>query len=74
MADFEKAAFTGLERDQANIFWVRHKHMGNVELHSLIPRVELYGNRLPSRAAICSTKRVLPQPVDPFRRRDKPLV
>lgn len=45
MADFEKAAFAGLERDQANILWVRHKHMGNVELHFLIPRVELHGNR-----------------------------
>lgn len=45
MADFEKAAFAGLERDQANILWVRHVHMGNVELHFLIPRVELYGNR-----------------------------
>lgn len=45
MADFEKAAFAGLERDQANILWVRHRHMGNVELHFLIPRVELYGNR-----------------------------
>ncbi|MBO9455118.1 relaxase/mobilization nuclease domain-containing protein [Paracoccus sp. R12_1] len=45
MADFEKAAFAGLERDQANALWVRHTHMGNVELHFLIPRVELYGNR-----------------------------
>lgn len=45
MRDFEKAAFTGLEVDQANILWVRHQHMGNVELHYLIPRVELYGNR-----------------------------
>ncbi|PIE12479.1 MAG: hypothetical protein CSA68_12575 [Rhodobacterales bacterium] len=45
MADFEKAAFAGLEGDQANILWVRHKHMGNVELHFLIPRVELHHNR-----------------------------
>ncbi|MCG7493061.1 relaxase/mobilization nuclease domain-containing protein [Thalassobius sp. Cn5-15] len=45
MQDFEKAAFAGLEGDQANILWVRHQHMGNVELHFLIPRVELYGNR-----------------------------
>lgn len=45
MRDFEKAAFSGLEFDQANILWVRHAHMGNVELHFLIPRVELYGNR-----------------------------
>ena len=37
MRDFEAAAFAGLERDQANILWVRHKHMGNVELHFLIP-------------------------------------
>ncbi len=45
MRDFEKAAFAGLAGDQANILWVRHQHMGNVELHFLIPRVELYGNR-----------------------------
>ncbi len=45
MREFEKAAFAGLEGDQSNILWVRHQHMGNVELHFLIPRVELYGNR-----------------------------
>lgn len=45
MREFETAAFAGLEADQANILWVRHQHMGNVELHFLIPRVELYGNR-----------------------------
>lgn len=45
MRDFEKAAFAGLAVDQANILWIRHQHMGNVELHFLIPRVELYGNR-----------------------------
>ncbi|MDO6726253.1 relaxase/mobilization nuclease domain-containing protein [Cognatishimia sp. 1_MG-2023] len=45
MRDFEKAAFAGLAVDQANVLWVRHQHMGNVELHFLIPRVELYGNR-----------------------------
>lgn len=44
MRDFEEAAFAGLESDQANILWVRHKHMGNVELHFLIPRLELYQN------------------------------
>lgn len=45
MQDFEKAAFAGLAGDQANVLWIRHQHMGNVELHFLIPRVELYGNR-----------------------------
>ncbi|UWR15609.1 relaxase/mobilization nuclease domain-containing protein [Sulfitobacter sp. M368] len=45
MRDFEKAALAGLEADQANILWVRHQHMGNVELHFLIPRVELYSDR-----------------------------
>lgn len=45
MADFEQAAFAGLGREQTNILWVRHKHMCNVELHFLIPRVELFGNR-----------------------------
>ncbi len=45
MQDFEKAAFAGLSGDQGNVLWVRHQHMGNVELHFLIPRVELYENR-----------------------------
>lgn len=45
IADFERAAFAGLEADQVNALWVRHQQMGNVELHFLIPRVELYGNR-----------------------------
>ncbi|WP_341365426.1 relaxase/mobilization nuclease domain-containing protein [Yoonia sp. BS5-3] len=45
IADFERAAFAGLEADQVNALWVRHQHMGNVELHFLIPRVELYANR-----------------------------
>jgi len=45
MRDFEKCAFAGLEQDQANVLWVRHAHMGNVELHFLVPRVELYQNR-----------------------------
>lgn len=45
MRAFETAAFAGLEVDQANILWVRHQHMGNVELHFLIPRVEFYANR-----------------------------
>gem|GEM_PF-2523165 len=45
MREFETAAFAGLEADQANILWVRHRHMGNTELHFLIPRVELHGNR-----------------------------
>jgi len=42
---FEEAAFAGMAEDQCNILWVRHQHMGNVELHFLIPRVELYDNR-----------------------------
>lgn len=45
IADFERAAFAGLEADQVNALWIRHQHMGNVELHFLFPRVELYGNR-----------------------------
>lgn len=45
MAGFERAAFAGMDADQTNILWVRHLHMGNVELHFLIPRVELIGGR-----------------------------
>jgi len=45
MQGFEVAAFAGMAEDQCNILWVRHQHMDNVELHFLIPRVELYDNR-----------------------------
>ena len=41
MDDFEKVAFAGLEADQRNILWVRHRHAKHHELHFLIPRVEL---------------------------------
>lgn len=41
MADFEAAAFAGLDRDQYDILWVRHTHEGSPELHFVIPRVEL---------------------------------
>lgn len=41
MASFEKYAFAGLDRDQFDILWVRHLHEGNVELHFVIPRIEL---------------------------------
>jgi hypothetical protein len=45
MASFGRAAFAGMDADQTNILWVRHLHMGNVELHFLIPRVELISGR-----------------------------
>lgn len=41
MADFELAAFAGLDREQYDILWVRHEHEGNVELHFVVPRMEL---------------------------------
>lgn len=39
--DFEKTNFAGLEPDGYNTLWIRHEHEGNVELHFVIPRVEL---------------------------------
>lgn len=39
--EFEKTAFAGLDRDQYDILWVRHRHEGSTELHFIIPRVEL---------------------------------
>lgn len=39
--DFEATIFVGLERDQYDVFWVRHLHEGNVELHFVVPRIEL---------------------------------
>lgn len=41
MDSFEKYAFSGLDRDQYDILWVRHLHEGNVELHFVIPKKEL---------------------------------
>jgi hypothetical protein len=41
MASFEEMAFAGLEREQYDILWVRHSHEGNVELHFVVPRMEL---------------------------------
>jgi 5S rRNA maturation endonuclease (ribonuclease M5) len=41
MTDFEMMAFAGLEREQYDILWVRHVHEGNVELHFVVPRLEL---------------------------------
>ena len=41
MDAFEQVAFAGLEADQRNILWVRHRHAGHHELHFLIPRMEL---------------------------------
>jgi len=41
MDDFEELAFAGLKKSNVNILWVRHVHCGNVELHMIVPRVEL---------------------------------
>jgi hypothetical protein len=37
MEAFEDLAFAGLERDQVDMLWVRHRHEGRVELHFLTP-------------------------------------
>lgn len=39
--DFEKIAFAGLDTDQYDALWIRHEHLGNVELHLITPRLEL---------------------------------
>ena len=43
MDEFERTAFAGLEADQYDILWVRHQHTegSRVELHFVVPRVEL---------------------------------
>lgn len=38
---FEDFACAGLEADQFDMLWVRHTHAGRVELHFLMPRMEL---------------------------------
>lgn len=47
MDDFERLAFAGLDRDQFDITWVRHSHTsgGRIELHFLMPRMELTTGR-----------------------------
>lgn len=41
MQEFERTAFPGLEGNQYSILWVRHEHAGRVELHFVIPRMEI---------------------------------
>jgi hypothetical protein len=47
MDEFERAAFAGLSHDQHDILWVRHSHTegGRVELHFVVPRVELLSGK-----------------------------
>ncbi|MCI0999827.1 relaxase/mobilization nuclease domain-containing protein [Ochrobactrum sp. C6C9] len=42
---FENLAFAGMAEDQRNILWVRHSHEDRVELHFLVPRMELQSGR-----------------------------
>lgn len=43
MDEFERLAFAGLDREQYDITWVRHQHTegGRVELHFVVPRMDL---------------------------------
>ena len=41
MDSFEHQAFAGMASDACNILWVMHREKGNVELHFVIPRVDL---------------------------------
>lgn len=41
MDKFEDLAFAGLNKEDCNILWIRHTHCGNVELHMVVPRVEM---------------------------------
>lgn len=42
MDGFEATACAGLEADQYDCLWVQHTHKGNIELHFVVPRTELY--------------------------------
>ncbi len=42
IASFEEMAFAGLAPDQTKTLWVRHSHLGNIELHCLVLRQELH--------------------------------
>ncbi|UWQ94569.1 relaxase/mobilization nuclease domain-containing protein [Rhodobacteraceae bacterium M385] len=41
MDHFERLAFAGLDPEQYEVLWVRHRHEGRVELHFCTPRLEL---------------------------------
>ena len=41
MDGFERLAFAGLDPEQYEVLWVRHRHEGRVELHFCTPRLEL---------------------------------
>ena len=41
MDDFEKSTFAGMDKSQYNILWVQHKDKDRLELHFVIPRLEL---------------------------------
>ena len=41
MDQFEHLAFAGLDPEQYEVLWVRHRHEGRVELHFCTPRLEL---------------------------------
>ncbi|MBU2866630.1 relaxase/mobilization nuclease domain-containing protein [Pacificibacter marinus] len=41
MEDFEAFACPGLQHDRCRMLWVRHLHAGRVELHFLMPRMDL---------------------------------
>ena len=81
MDDFERTAFAGLETDQYHCLWVKHVHKGNVELHFVVPRIELYEgaafNPAPPRSEsyfnafrdYWNTARGWVKPDDPNRRR-----
>lgn len=44
-SQFETLAFAGLASERRDIFWVRHTHENRVELHFLVPRIELESGR-----------------------------
>ena len=47
MDGFERLAFAGLDPEQYEVLWVRHRHEGRVELHFCTPCLELTtGNSL----------------------------
>ncbi|WP_299502503.1 relaxase/mobilization nuclease domain-containing protein [uncultured Roseobacter sp.] len=45
MDQFERLAFAGLDPEQYEVLWVRHRHEGRVELHFCTPRLELTSGR-----------------------------
>jgi len=58
MNRFEGAAFAGIPPDRRSIVWIAHRDKGRLELHFVVPRVDLTWPHRHRRADVCSIRSV----------------